>query len=193
MMSSSLSIVPVFRFSDFRYLLTGLAVFFLFMLLPDTGLAVEPLQEYPVPPPPFSEGIFPCSDCHRDLEVNTKKRQLVDEHQDIRLHHAEQVRWCLDCHDANDRDRLRLTSGATIPFTESYLLCGQCHGTIYRDWRAGVHGKRTGFWRGPKRYLLCAHCHNPHAPAFVPLVPAPPPLKPRPGNDRVPTHEKRPH
>ena len=29
---------------------------------------------YPVPPPPFSEDIFPCSDCHADLEPNPERR-----------------------------------------------------------------------------------------------------------------------
>ena len=31
----------------------------------------------------------------------------------------------------------------------------------YRDWKAGVHGKRTGEWDGRKDYLLCVNCHNP--------------------------------
>ena len=56
-------------------------------------------------------------------------------HGDIVLHHDEEHRWCLDCHDTNNRDQLQLASGALVPFTESYRLCGQCHGTQYRDWR----------------------------------------------------------
>jgi len=66
-----------------------------------------------------------------------------------------------------------------VPFTESYRLCGQCHGTQFRDWRTGIHGKRTGYWDGPKRYLLCVHCHNPHSPRFAALQPLPPPLRPQ--------------
>jgi hypothetical protein len=100
-------------------------------------------------------------------------------HGDIVLHHDEEHRWCLDCHDVNDRDHLRLASGALVPFTESYRLCGQCHGTQYRDWRAGIHGKRTGYWEGSKRYLLCVHCHNPHSPRFAALQPLPPPVRPQ--------------
>jgi hypothetical protein len=61
---------------------------------------------------------------------------------------------------------LRLASGATVPFTESYRLCGQCHGDKFRDWRAGIHGKRVGSWDGAKTYLLCVSCHNPHSPGF---------------------------
>jgi len=59
---------------------------------------------------------------------------------------------------------------------EVLSLCGQCHGEKYRDWRVGVHGKRTGDWNGKKRYLLCAHCHNPHTPRFSPIKPLPPPV-----------------
>jgi hypothetical protein len=99
---------------------------------------------FTVPPPPFSEEyIFPCSDCHADLEVNEERRELVDMHDDIILDHGPKERWCLDCHNANDRDNLHLVSGVLVGFDESYKLCGQCHGTIFRDWRAGIHGKRT--------------------------------------------------
>jgi hypothetical protein len=134
---------------------------------------------FPVPAPPFSEGIFPCSQCHASIPPNPQRRDLEGMHSNIVLHHDEEHRWCLDCHDANDRDQLRLASGALIPFTESYQLCGQCHGTQYRDWRLGIHGKRTGYWDGPKRYLLCVHCHNPHSPRFAALQPLPPPVRPQ--------------
>lgn len=134
---------------------------------------------FPVPPPPLSEDYFPCSDCHEGQETNFQRRELEEEHDDIELRHAEQLRWCLDCHYADDRDKLHLQNGDKIEFSESYLLCGQCHGTKFRDWRAGVHGKRTGFWNGRKEYLLCAHCHNPHDPKFKSLKPEPPPAVPR--------------
>ena len=134
-----------------------------------------------VPPPPFQEeGIFPCSDCHDpDIPVRTKRRQLKLAHQEIELRHDEEHRWCLDCHDAADRDRLHLAGGETLPFEESYRLCGQCHGDKYRDWRAGVHGRRSGRWDGHKTYLLCVHCHDSHAPAFRPIAPEPAPTPPR--------------
>lgn len=135
-------------------------------------------EAYPVPPPPFSEGIFPCSECHEFMETNPERRQLEDMHTDIVLDHAEGQRWCLDCHNPDNRDTLRLVSGQVIPFTESYRLCGQCHGDKFRDWRVGIHGKRTGYWNGEKQYLLCAHCHNPHDPNFKPMEPMPPPVRP---------------
>jgi len=134
-------------------------------------------QGFPVPPPPFSEGIFPCSECHAEMTPNPKRRQLEEEHTDIVLNHS-QGRWCLDCHDLTNRDKLHLISGEKIGFNESYRLCGQCHGDKYRDWKVGVHGKRTGDWNGKKEYLLCAHCHNPHDPGFKPLAPKPPPVRP---------------
>ena len=135
-------------------------------------------QDIQVPPPPFSEGIFPCSDCHKDMPVNLQRRQLTEAHDDIVLKHGPASRWCFDCHNPTDRDKLRLASGELIDFSHSYLLCAQCHGEKYRDWKAGVHGKRTGQWNGRKEYLLCVHCHNPHTPHFPPLKPLPPPVRP---------------
>lgn len=133
-----------------------------------------------VPPPPFTDGIFPCTDCHnKDLPVNRTRRALTDMHDDIVLKHDEAHRWCLDCHDADNRNQLHLASGEAVSFEESYRLCGQCHGEKYRDWRAGVHGRRVGEWNGAKRYLLCVHCHNPHQPRFKSLAPQPAPLRPR--------------
>jgi hypothetical protein len=136
---------------------------------------------YAVPPPPFSEGIYPCSSCHNSdlLAPNPVRRELTGMHDNIVLHHDEEHRWCLDCHDTNNRDQLHLASGAPVLFSESYQLCGQCHGTQYRDWRIGIHGKRTGDWSGSKEYLLCVHCHNPHSPRFSALEPLPPPIRPQ--------------
>lgn len=129
--------------------------------------------------PPFSEDIFPCSDCHDpEDEVDTTRRTLEDEHEDIVLKHDEENRWCLDCHNAKNRDKLHLASGKLVDFTESYILCGQCHGPKLRDWKAGIHGKLTGSWSGKKQYLLCAHCHNPHSPKFDAVEPMPPPVRP---------------
>jgi hypothetical protein len=137
--------------------------------LPGDALAVSP--------PPFSEGIFPCSECHLETdEVDTTPR-LVDFHNDGIFEHDAENRWCLDCHDATKRDFLHLADGRLIPFEESYRLCGQCHGPQLRDWRAGDHGRRTGSWSGQKEYLLCAHCHNPHSPRFKPIEPLPPPVR----------------
>jgi hypothetical protein len=145
-----------------------------------TSQAARPGERVEVPPPPFSDGIFPCTFCHdnKDLKPNLTRRTFPDDHSEIVLKHDEQNRWCLDCHDAQNRDVLHLASGEKIPFDESYRLCGQCHGEKYRDWRAGVHGRRTGQWNGQKSYLLCVHCHSPHQPHFKPMTPKPAPLPP---------------
>lgn len=137
-------------------------------------------EEIQVPAPPFTEGIFPCTQCHdgKTVKLNTTRRTLTEMHDDIVLKHGPESRWCLDCHDAQNRDQLHLVDGERIDFSHSYLLCGQCHGDKFRDWRVGVHGKRTGEWNGRKQYLLCVHCHNPHTPHFKPLKPLPPPVKP---------------
>jgi hypothetical protein len=142
--------------------------------------ASSPAEQVQVPPPPLSEGIFPCSDCHAepDLPPNRTRRVLEDAHDEIALRHDEDQRWCLDCHDTTDRDQLHLASGELVPFAESYRVCGQCHGEKYRDWRAGVHGRRTGEWNGAKEYLLCVHCHDPHAPRFKAIAPEPAPVRP---------------
>ena len=146
---------------------------------PAAQAKAQPL-EIQVPAPPFSEGIFPCSSCHdnKTQKADPKRRELAM-HSEIELKHGPaESRWCMDCHDLLERDRLHLVNGTKIEFTTSYKLCGQCHGDKFRDWKAGVHGKRTGSWNGPKQYLLCVHCHNPHSPRFKPLKPMPAPVPP---------------
>ena len=129
-------------------------------------------------PPPLNEDTFPCSMCHADMETNPERRKLVDFHENIVLKHDEENRWCMACHDDKNRDMLHSASGELIDFSESYKLCGQCHGPKLRDWEAGIHGRRTGQWNGEKQYLLCAHCHNPHFPKFPHIKPEPAPIKP---------------
>jgi len=133
-----------------------------------------------VPPPDLAyHDWFPCTDCHTDMAVDRDRRELVEMHDEIQLDHGPEDRWCFDCHDPDDRDRLRLANGTQIGFDESYRLCGQCHGTVFRDWREGIHGRREGYWNGAKSYMLCAHCHNPHAPRFAGIEPLPPPVRPQ--------------
>ena len=112
------------------------------------------------------------------MPVDRNRRELTAMHGDIVLKHDAEHRWCLDCHDAANRDVLHLASGEPVKFEESYRLCGQCHGEKLRDGRAGVHGRRVGQWNGAKGYLLCAHCHNPHEPRFKAIAPKPAPKPP---------------
>ena len=133
-------------------------------------------KKFFVPPPPFTPGIFPCSQCHQGMPVNKHPRKLSF-HENIALKHMPGG-WCFDCHNPDNRDKLRLANGKLVSFEESYTLCGQCHGTILREWKAGLHGKRTGMWNGEKQYRLCVHCHWPHDPRFKPIKPLPPPVRP---------------
>jgi len=131
-----------------------------------------------IPVEPTTLYYFPCNDCHSEIVPNPQRRVLVDMHDDILFDHDSANRWCLACHDTNERDSLRLADGRLLGFNESYRLCGQCHGPKYRDWKLGIHGRRTGEWNGMKHYLLCVHCHDPHSPRFKQLEPLPPPSRP---------------
>jgi hypothetical protein len=124
-----------------------------------------------------------CVACHEERKVAARcetchKETREPRHANVVLRHAE-GHHCLDCHHEKDRDYLRLASGQKVPFEESYRVCGQCHGPNLRDWKNGLHGKRTGMWDGEKTYLLCVHCHkDPHAPRFPAMAPLPPPARP---------------
>ena len=142
----------------------------------NTGFAADSTILIPVGS--FSSDYFPCSMCHDELPLNTQRRKLVDMHDDIVFDHDSANRWCLACHSATTRDSLVLAGGQLLGFPESYRLCGQCHGPKYRDWRLGIHGKRTGNWNGQKQYFLCVQCHDPHSPKIKPLQPMPPPRRP---------------
>jgi hypothetical protein len=145
-------------------------------------LAADAGHEFPVPIQPLPLTITPCRACHgpeKDFPVNFQRREALLVHKNVKLNHGGVRVWCLDCHDPQNRNYLlALSDGKPIAFDKSYLLCGKCHGTIYRDWRYGIHGKRTGNWNGEKTYYLCVSCHDPHSPRFKPLQPKPPPAKP---------------
>ncbi len=162
------------------------------------GQEQENSAHYPIPPPLVYQGIYPCQACHRkDIQgvgtfreegdpflgtyirtANPQPRILVRMHRDIRLKHGNGEFWCLACHNAQERNYLALLNGELISFEDSYRVCGQCHGNIYRDWKIGIHGRRVGQWNGKKLYLLCAHCHNPHDPKFRKLPGMEPPQPP---------------
>lgn len=150
------------------------------------ALSETPGSELELPQPPFSDGQFPCTDCHEaDIPVNRTRRAMEMAHDEIVLHHGTDRLWCFDCHSPESRDKLHLASGELLDYADSHRLCGQCHGTKHREWRAGVHGRRSGQWDGPKTYLLCVHCHSAHAPQFGQLEPMPAPPRPQPRNARA--------
>lgn len=134
-------------------------------------------QEFLVKRSFTDEEEWTCYECHDFITPNPVKRELTEWHDEIIFDHDSENRWCLDCHDLNDRTSLRLASGKLLSFDDSHKLCGQCHGEKLRDWKAGVHGKRIGEWNGKKEYFQCVHCHDPHIPKFEKMKPEPPPVK----------------
>ena len=130
----------------------------------------------------LNEDVAVCTDCHdEEWETNYERRELDEPHDVIPgkfVNHDADNRWCLDCHSAKNRDRLRLINGKLIKFNEYYKVCEQCHRKVYRKWKMGVHGTRTGHWNGKKEHMHCAQCHNPHDPPFKPLKPMPAPRTP---------------
>jgi hypothetical protein len=147
--------------------------------------------------PEMDDEYLPCSDCHEDEPTNFTRRELEDDHEDRSAEFSHGDLWCLNCHDVDDRDQLRLSDGSPVGFDESWRLCTQCHGNKLADWRAGVHGKRTGHWWGPKEYRTCVVCHDPHDPPFEGIKPKPVPLRPEhitvQGNDPEPRGEDSHH
>ncbi len=126
--------------------------------------------------------LFPCTDCHdEDWEADTERRELDEPHDEVPgkfLNHDSENRWCLDCHSTSNRDKLRLINGILIPFNEYYRVCEQCHKGVVREWKMGVHGKRTGNWNGEKQHWQCTQCHDPHNPPYKALEPMPAPRRP---------------
>lgn len=126
---------------------------------------------------------YPCSDCHR-LTGGTEDRK-GSYHYDIDYQHFSNqgTNNCLVCHDSGDRNFLRLPAsggGSLVTFNESYRLCLSCHGDKKADYDAGIHGKDVGGWASAQQIRLqCVDCHNPHSPKIKPMVPLPPPVKPR--------------
>jgi len=167
-----------FRFKPGLIFLFFVLILFSSLVLISQQAADKDQMQIQVPPPPLNEDTFPCSMCHADMEANPERRELVEFHENIVLIHDEENRWCMACHDSENRDMLHSASGELIDFSESYKLCGQCHGPKLRDWEAGIHGRRSGHWNGKKQYLLCAHCHDPHSPRFPKMKPDPVPKKP---------------
>ena len=82
---------------------------------------------------------FPCSNCHAAMGVNRERRELRAPHP-AGLDHGEGRLWCLDCHDADDRDRLMTSAGERVSFNRADQSCARCHSDVHRDWVFGAHG-----------------------------------------------------
>lgn len=121
-----------------------------------------------------------CSSCHTQRTPNPATRDgaaLTQFHQGLTMAHGNLT--CLSCHDGRDYDGLRLVDETPVSFPEVMTLCRQCHGPQFRDYQHGAHGGMTGYWdltKGPRTRNACTNCHDPHAPAFQAMLPAPGPI-----------------
>lgn len=136
-----------------------------------------------------------CYSCHdRDepilLQFDEEGQVISEEHEvDFELLHGRrhQNESCFNCHASDNLERLITRDGRHLLLTESNALCGSCHGTTHRDWEIGIHGRVSGYWNaqlGEKTWQDCTSCHDPHAPAFPTVTPAPGPHPLRPLHQR---------
>lgn len=119
---------------------------------------------------------YNCMECHKLLPARWSYDRPMAEHQDVHLEHGNN-RFCLNCHHATNRNVFADYDGSEIAQSDVVLLCAKCHGTTYRDWKAGVHGRSNGFWKadlGNKTKLRCIQCHDPHSPKFPSITPLAP-------------------
>jgi hypothetical protein len=133
---------------------------------------------------------YRCSECHGIIPSPRETDRSLTQHREIVLAHGINTR-CFNCHHRTDRDAFVDDLGAPIPWDQPQLLCAKCHGPVYRDWQHGSHGRVNGFWdtrRGPQTRRQCIECHDPHAPPFPPMTPAPGPNTLRMGLQHAPGH-----
>jgi hypothetical protein len=120
-----------------------------------------------------------CMDCHALFQSKTKTPFAMFQHQDIQqaMDHGINTR-CFNCHDLKAADKLLSSDGTSVGFDQAGQVCAKCHGTTYRDWQRGSHGKTVDYWdksRGQPDRHTCTQCHDPHTPAFDEFQPLPGP------------------
>lgn len=153
--------------------------------------AQPPLPEGVVVPPRSGQlRNYPCMQCHDKIEPQDAVFPPKAPHDQLVFRHMEDIGHCYSCHDRANRNQLWLVLGQrAVSFDESPLVCGQCHGEKYKDWRLGIHGKQTGGWQGPKQRYGCADCHDPHAPKRAAMQAVAPPPFPKLGIRKKAGHE----
>lgn len=131
----------------------------------------------------------PCSSCHEGtepLQGDPKEKGVF--HEKIELKHGRN-QHCFNCHNRKQPADFSNFDGSPIKLADVQLLCAKCHGTQFRDWNNGAHGRRTGHWdvaKGGPKQTVCIACHDPHWPVFKPLKAAPAPhVNPRSYGQRV--------
>ncbi len=151
---------------------------------PEVGLPQERWEKLKTPPRE-TKGLdlkkldwsYDCMECHQHLNAKWHYDRPMVEHKNITLDHGNN-RFCLNCHHPTNRNAFVDYDGAEIREEDVVLLCAKCHGPTYRDWEAGVHGRRNGHWNekmGEQTRLRCIQCHDPHSPNFKSMKPLPAP------------------
>jgi hypothetical protein len=130
-----------------------------------------------------------CNECHQHFRNPIDPQPAMVQHTGLHIDHGMNDR-CLNCHHRADRDKLVGPGGAPLTYDRVVELCARCHGTVYRDWSRGMHGKTMESWQaGQERRLGCTECHDPHAPAYEAIAPLPGPDTLRMGNQHDHHHE----
>ena len=163
------------------------------------SLAAEVTDTSPIRHPKFKPEMevagraVTCGECHKALlSLPTVVDKAGPQHANIVLQHGRNTN-CFNCHNHANLDTFADNWGREIPFDQPPLVCGKCHGPVYRDWLHGSHGRVNGYWRAalapsdvpvPQLRRRCVECHDPHHPPFPLLRPAPPPVTLRMGDQR---------
>lgn len=136
----------------------------------------------------------PCKSCHEGTEPmqgDPKEKGIF--HEAIKLQHGRN-QHCFNCHHRVQPADFANFDGKPITLSNIELLCARCHGTHYRDWQSGAHGRRNGHWdkaKGGPKTTVCIACHDPHWPVFKALEAAPAPhVNPR--TPKQPAHAAPP-
>lgn len=120
---------------------------------------------------------YDCNECHWDQPRDPTPREFIGEHGALQFDHGRNNE-CFNCHHDVLVDKLADGRGEPVEHDQHGEVCARCHGPQHRDWLAGAHGRRSGYWdksRGEQRRTDCIICHDPHRPAFAPIQPLPPP------------------
>jgi hypothetical protein len=148
--------------------------------VPVPGWVIDPTPvRQPQLLPEYQAGVFTyrCSECHKIIDSPTETVRMLTQHREIRLEHGINTR-CFNCHHPTNRDAFVDDYGREIPWDQPPVLCGKCHGPVYRDWQHGSHGRTNGYWdlaQGEQTRRRCIECHDPHRPSFPVMAPAPGP------------------
>jgi hypothetical protein len=130
-----------------------------------------------------------CNLCHmtKSAKFISKKKQTRLEHSQVEAKHGRKTLECNFCHDKNNHNFLNSTPKFPASFANPSPVCQRCHSEIFRDWKRGIHGKRTGGWQGSERQQFhCIECHNAHSVKFKDMVAKPAPVRPKLGIQKTP-------